>query len=192
MKQARGNNTDPFVLLDLPQRPAVDLNLLENNFRLLASKYHPDQPSGDALFFDQLQAASNLLRQPALRLRFLAEETTPSKIIPAAAQELFSSIANAINHGAEAGAAYNKASGALAKALLTSPLVEAHAELIAAQEKINAWQQQLNNELQILDQCWPKVDKMELLRLATSFTFAERWQEQLKTALLELKIILKK
>ncbi|MFZ4115825.1 MAG: DnaJ domain-containing protein [Chthoniobacterales bacterium] len=181
--------SDPFALLGIPRRPVVNLDLLEKNVRVLASKHHPDHVTGAESIFEKIQEAATLLRDPASRLRFLAGEVTPEKSIPAFAEELFSIIANALTQAEEKRVAYQVASGALAKALLTKDLLKARTTLVTTQESLHVWKHSLDQELQAIDLRWPSVDAQELFSLANGFLFAQRWDTQLREALFQSDVI---
>jgi hypothetical protein len=177
-------NRDPFALLEIPQRPYLDLELLESTLRRLSALHHPDQKTGNTHSFQQLQEAAAVLRSPASRLRLLANSS--EKIpFPSAAGELFLLMAAGLEKSQAILARYHKTSGALSKALLMPALLEAHSHLIKAEEALQSWKKNLDQELHTLDASWPKVDKRELLSLANSFTFADRWHQQLREALLQ-------
>lgn len=182
-------NRDPFTLLEILPRPYLDSELLESTLRRLSAIHHPDQKTGNTHSFQQLQEAAALLRSPSSRLKILAASS--EKIpFPTAAGKLFSLIASVLEKSKAALASYHAASGALAKALLMPTLLESRSQLTAADNALQAWQQNLNKELQTLDACWPEVDKNELLCLANSFTFAERWHQQLREQSLAFALIL--
>jgi curved DNA-binding protein CbpA len=185
----RPPSSDPFALLGIPRRPVVDLDLLEKNVRSLASKHHPDHVTGDTSTFEKIQEAATLLRHPTSRLRFLAREATAEKNTPTIAKELFSTVATALSQAEEKITAYHAASGVLAKALLTKDLLKARTTLITAQQSLQQWQELLSRQLQEFDTTWPEVTSSELLTLASSFLFAQRWEKQLQEALFQSDIM---
>ncbi|MFI0348781.1 MAG: hypothetical protein ACH346_08525 [Chthoniobacterales bacterium] len=181
--------TDPFLLLGFERRPYLDGKLLDQKLRKLAAIAHPDR-SGDTAVFQELHSATTLLRSPALRLRLLAGSLEEkSKILPPEAVHLFSKIASCLNNADTLIASYQKAQGALAKALLMAPLKASQLELDSLYYAICNWKDSLENNLQQLDAAWPAVTVSELLTLADSFAFATRWEEQISERKFVLKTI---
>lgn len=125
----------------------------------------------------------------AAEVEFRKKSTQEKFPFPSAAADLFQTIASALEKSKMLLASHHAASGALSKALLMPPLLAAHAELLTAQQLLQAWEQTLHDKLQSLDACWPNVDKTELLSLAHSFTFAERWTDQVRERLLAFELL---
>ncbi len=181
---------NPFDLLSVPRRPCLDLDLLEKNFRSLSTKYHPDHSSGDRTLFEHIQKAAALLRRTSSRLQALAEEKSKEKNIPLPAQELFSTLAAAIEESVVKRNAYQKTSTALAKALLFDDLLHAQRALLHAQASLETWKHTLEEELATIDSQWPTVPEEKVIVLAKSFLFVERWEEKLNEEIFELSTLL--
>ena len=181
---------DPFSLLELPCRPYLDPEHLETSFRRLAATHHPDQATGSVHAFQQLQEAVTILRQPAKRLRALAGSLEAASSFPTAAADLFQTMGFALRQAEDVITRYHAAQGTLAKALLMQSLVAARTELTTAEESLQKWQQLLSDQLQSLDAAWPEVEATELLALADSFAFAQRWSDQLRERMLAFTTLL--
>lgn len=184
------NSFCPFSLLNLPRRPYLSPELIDSTFRTLAATYHPDQSKGDAEIFQQVQEAVTTLRHSAKRLRALAGESKSVMHLPHEASTLFEQIGTSLQEAEIILARHHQASTSLAKALLLKSVLEAHKKLTNSSEALQRWQENLNTQLHLLDQAWPKVSSSDLLTLANSFTFAERWEKQLREALFKIQLIL--
>ncbi|HLB33660.1 MAG: hypothetical protein A3F67_05395 [Verrucomicrobia bacterium RIFCSPHIGHO2_12_FULL_41_10] len=194
---------DPFLLLNLPRRPLVDMDQLDQNFRRLAAVYHPDKSdsSTDATKpfaaegdfedkFLQLQEAATLLRNLSTRLRYLGDNSSEtSHSFPLEAADFFSLVNATLRQAHDLTSRYHATQGTLAKALLMQELLLSKQELEKTQRLLDSWQESLNTQLRELDEQWPNVDNSKLLDLATSFSFASRWDQQLKDALLNNKTV---
>jgi len=180
---------DPFALLGLPRRPMIDQDLLKKNLRSLVLQCHPDHRTGDTKMFEEIQEASNLLRSTPARLRNLAGEIRITTSIPMAAQELFESTNKALENAANLTSKYHDSTLALLKALLLKELLLARRKLINVQESLHYWHRSLEEELNAIDLRWPNVRSEELMLLAQSFLFAQRWDDQLREAVLQINLI---
>ena len=64
---------DPFLILGLPERLAVDTGQLEEHFRRLGKEAHPDR-GGSAADFERLRSAYEVVKSPAKRIRAMVGE----------------------------------------------------------------------------------------------------------------------
>lgn len=180
----------PFHLLGLEARPYLDPLQVDQQFRALAAKAHPDKEGGDKELFQQLHAASMLLSSPASRLRFLAGPSEQkTSFFSSEITTLFSTIASTLNKVDAAISSYHGARGALAKALLLTSMHEAQENITSLNHSIEEWKLGLEKELQDLDRAWPNIKPSELLALADRFTFCSRWEKELRERLLALEIL---
>ena len=59
--------TDHFAAFDFPRTPWVDADELKEKFHRLSAQRHPDAPGGSDAAFAALNAAWQILREPASR-----------------------------------------------------------------------------------------------------------------------------
>ena len=175
---------DPFELLGLSRRPLLSEEEIGTAYRKLAATLHPDQPGGDATRFKELGEAVAILRDPARRLRSLAGVTAVS-IPPPEAADLFPRVATLLQSGDDLHARYSTASNSLAKAVLAAPLKKLAADLDALLSTIGDWRSDLDARLAALDADWPH-DPEPIAPLADSFSYATRWESQLRERKLSL------
>jgi curved DNA-binding protein CbpA len=170
---------DPYLVLGLVRTLYVDPQVIDQSFRTLAAMHHPDRAGGCSATFQQIQEAAALLRDPAKRLRYLAgasERHTTSP--PAAAMELFSTIVTCLQESDALLKKYQAALG-LTRALMIGRLLEQRRVLDQAIQQVEVWHERLLQRLRDLDQSEEEPSSQELLELATSFSFVQRWEQQL-------------
>jgi curved DNA-binding protein CbpA len=184
--------SDPFALLGLPRRPLLSEDEIGTAYRNLAGKIHPDQAQGDSAAFRLLGEAEGILRDPARRLRALADitgndRTGSSRQLPPQAADLFPKIASLMQESNNLTARHATASNPLAKALLAAPLRRLSSELESTLSLLALWKKSLDHDLQELDRRWPEHDPEMLPLLSDSFAYAGRWEGQLRERTLALQ-----
>lgn len=176
---------DPFNLLGLSKRPMLSEEEIGNAYRRLAGELHPDQAGGDDVRFKELGGAAAILRDPARRLRALIDQPTGTAI-PSEAADLFSRVATLLLEADELLARHSTATNPLAKAVLAAPLKKLAADLDALLAKVESWHSRLDARLASLDATWPSEETTEIASLADSFSYAIRWESQLRERKLSL------
>ena len=178
--------TDHFAAFDLPRSPWRDADELKERFHRLSAQRHPDAPGGSGVAFSQLNAAWQILREPASRLRHYLELEHPDALAaagqtPAELADLFMDIA-AFRQDAQRFATRHAATTSpLTRALLEPERIALRARLesLAAEiaTRIEAITVRLRNEM-------PAPEA--LARLLASLVFLGKWSPQLAEARLTL------
>ena len=179
---------DPFSLMGLARRPLLREEEIGIAYRKLAAKLHPDQVGGDASRFKELGEALATLSDPARRLRALVNNTSNSSIPPEAA-DLFPQVATLLKEADDLLARNATASNPLAKAVLAAPLRKLANDLHSVLATISDWHSGLETRLQALDAGWPGHDSKAVTDLADSFSYAIRWESQLRERKLSLECL---
>ena len=170
---------DAFAILQLPRRPWLEEAEVRAAFQKAAARMHPDAASGSAADFSELTKAYQTLRKPALRLRHLlalecpaAPSTAP---LPAELMGLFPVIA----------AVRQKLDSARSPADLASARFEAQ----AADKQLQDAMDLALGDARKADGSWPSEAALHALpALQARLAFLEKWQAQLREALLRLDI----
>jgi len=170
---------DPFELLALPKKPLLSEEEIGIAYRRLAATMHPDQAGGDEKGFKELGEAEAILRDQSRRLRALIDNTHASTIPPEAA-ELFPHVATLTHEADDLLARHAAATNPLARAVLAAPLKKLATELDVLLSTIGNWHSDLNALLAAIDAAWPAHDPEAIAALADSFSYATRWESQLK------------
>lgn len=182
---------DPFAALNLPRKFYFDSYVIEKTFRHAAASQHPDQAGGSTASFHELQEAANILRDPAKRLRYLAGAPETSSIpLPAAAMTLFPTIVTQLQCSDALLKKYQATQGSLAKAIMSDELVNARLKINEVLSSVQQWQEALEQKLRDLDATASASSSEALLELANSFSFAQRWDQQLRERALLLRTFL--
>ena len=89
--------TDHFAIFALERAPWLEAEVLRERFHRLSAVRHPDAASGSTAAFTELNAAWQILRDPAARIRHFLELEHPSALDqsaqpPAALADLFMEI----------------------------------------------------------------------------------------------------
>lgn len=179
---------DPFEFLGLSRRPLLSEEEIGEAYRTLAASLHPDQTGGDDLRFKELGEAVAVLRDPSRRIRLLCG-VLPGSIPPAEAADLFPSVAMLTREAADLLARHTAASSPLAKAVLAAPLAKLSADLDLLLGKIAEWRSRLDVALKTLDASWPDHEPTAMATLADSFSYAARWESQLREKRLALECL---
>jgi hypothetical protein len=170
---------DAFAMLQLPRRPWLEEADLRAAFQQAAARMHPDAATGSSADFTALTKAYQTLREPAPRLRHLlaleSRETPAPAGAPPELMALFPMIAGV----------RQKLDRLNPEADLASIRVEAH----AASEQLRQAMDAALRELREVDAAWPsEAGVRELPALQARLSFLEKWQAQLREALLRLDI----
>jgi len=179
---------DPFELLGLRRRPLLSEEEIGASYRKLAGKFHPDQAGGDVNRFKELGEAAAILRDPARRLRSLAG-VDAGTIPPPEATDLFPRVASLLREADDLLARHATASNPLAKAVLAAPLKKLSRDLDSLLLTIGEWHSDLNSHLSAHDALWPEHDHDAIATLADSFSYATRWESQLRERKLAFECI---
>lgn len=179
---------DPFELLGLQRRPLLSEEEIGSAYRKLAGELHPDQPGGDAIQFKELGEAAVILRDPARRLRSLVDQA-PGTAIPPEAAELFPRVAMLLREADDLLARHAAAYNTLARAVLAAPLKKLASDLDNLLVTIQSWHSALDTRLAELDAVWPSAERAEIASLADSFSYATRWESQLRERKLALQCL---
>jgi curved DNA-binding protein CbpA len=190
--------SDPFLLLGIARRPLLDPEVVGSAYRRLAGELHPDQASGDVSKFRELGESAAILKDPARRLRELAggSQDFGGSSLPPEASDLFPKVAGILQQADDLLEKQSRATNALAKALLVTPLRKLTNDLERVSSHLESWKSTLDQELQRVDQEWPEhgtptpTALTALRRLADSFTFAGRWELQLRNRKLAIEATL--
>ena len=181
--------TDPYGVLGLSRAFHLDPNTIEEAFRRAAALCHPDQADGSTASFHKLQEAAAILRDPAKRLHYLAGTAETSSIpLPAVATDLFPTIVTQLQSSDSLLKKYQATQGSLAKAIMINELVNARLKINEVLSSVQQWQEALEQKLRDLDTAGGSPQ--ELLELANSFSFAQRWNQQLRERALMLTTLL--
>jgi len=176
---------DPFQILSLPKRPLLTEEEIGQAYRRIAGELHPDQAGGDASRFKELGEAAAILRDPARRLRSLADVTGGSELPPRAA-ELFPEIATLLREADSLISRHAAATNPLAKAVLAAPLKKLASDLESLLFTLHGWRSLLDARLNALDAAWPTHEPNEVASLADAYAYATRWESQLRERKLSL------
>ena len=176
---------DPFELLGLTRRPLLSEEEIGTAYRRLASSLHPDQTDGNEPLFKELGEAAAILRDPARRLRCLCE-VPPGNIPPPEAEDLFPRVASLTHEADVLLARHASAANPLSKAVLAAPLRKLAEDLDLLLSTIREWGSRLDLRLGTLDAKWPAHDPEIVSELADSFSYATRWESQLRERKLAL------
>ncbi len=179
---------NPFDLLGLSRRPLLSDEEIGSAYRKLAGESHPDQSGGDAAIFREISEAAAILRDPSRRLRQLSGSSVGSQL-PPEADQLFPRIATLLQQADNLIKKQAAASNALAKALLAAPIKNLRADLDSTLNQLHKWKTSLDQELAKIDSRWPEHDPNAVSLLADSYTYAGRWESQLRERKLSLDCI---
>jgi len=183
---------DPFSTVGLERRPWLDAESIHAAFRERARQVHPDALNGNASEFARLTAARDLIVSPASRLKLLAHNHTGSRGnsgLPLSPLEpdLGFEIGSAVRH-AEQLLRETEEKSALEKAITMHGIKSCDRKLEAMESRTARLIQTLEHETQGLDAVWPQeVSRSELVSLANHWQYAQRWQDQVRTARFKLK-----
>jgi len=212
--------TDYFALLKETRRPWLDPESLKKKFLALAAEAHPDrvhnasEPEKRSAQdrYTEINAAYNRLLEPKERLQHLLELELGSR-----PRDVQSVPAGLMNFFVEVSAACKEAEAFLAeRSAVYSPLLKVQLfergqqcsdKLMALQQKINAWREELTVELKKLDALWESAPAAredvrktsnavsadgrrtvleQLEELGRLFSYSARWSAQLQERIVQL------
>lgn len=165
---------DPFEVLGLPRRPAVDESALRAKYLELAARWHPDAGGGDAGRFQQVRAAYEILSDPASRLRALLPAGAASGgAMPDA--DLFSRVGAAVQAAKSLADDPRARASGLAAAVFEAERADALNALRAVRAEVDALHRRECGALDALDRSWPDVSAGDLAAVAARLRFSARW-----------------
>jgi curved DNA-binding protein CbpA len=187
--------TNHFATLDLPQRPWLDAETIKDAFHRLGAAQHPDAPAGNAAAFAAVNAAWQVLRAPATRLRHLLEleGLSASKNlnqIPPVLGDLFMDLATLRRCLEEFLRRQSAGSSALAVALLAGERLALAHKFHNALARLDATSERALEKVRTIDSGWEKRDTEAvecLTALQQELTFAAKWSQQLREGLFQLE-----
>ena len=170
---------DAFAMLQLPRRPWLEESDVRSAFQQAAARMHPDAKTGSAADFTELTNAYQTLREPAKRLLHLLALESSDLPLPAGApaelMPLFPLIAGV----------RQKLDRLEPEADLLPIRKEAH----QASEQLKLAMDTALLELREADAAWPSPSATRAAAaLQSRLTYLEKWQSQLREALLRLDI----
>ncbi|MDQ3621399.1 MAG: J domain-containing protein [Verrucomicrobiota bacterium] len=189
--------TDHFAVLNLPRRPWLNPEQLQERFHQIGARLHPDVAPQDPNEFARLTSAYQVLREPAARLRHLLElefpdELTKPAAIPAGLRDLFMQIAPVHEGLAAFLRKHTEATSALARALLASERVGWNRTLGAKRAMLEDRLAGVFEQLRRLDASWSSAVQEsggELAALHAELSFLGKWTAQLREAQLQLELL---
>jgi len=184
---------DAFDLLGLPRRPWLDEADVRAAFQRAAARAHPDAETSTSKDFAELTKAYQTIRYPAFRLKhLLALETTAAPQaagLPPELISLFPSIAKVRETVDRWSQRRRGAASALERAIVESELPGIRQAATSLCDQIEGVMDGVLDELRTLDAAWPSIESLPALAaLQVRFSFLEKWQSQLREALLRLDI----
>jgi curved DNA-binding protein CbpA len=188
--------TDPFAILGLPRRAALDPAEIRDAFQKAAAASHPDAATDDAdraartLRFQQISEAHATLTPIASRLKTLLALDFPNQPAPRAAVmdealvALFTQVGSAVQLAAHWTRQRQAATTFLAKANLTTLEMEVQEALHTTGTSLRLAQETLTAALLPADQALLLGEPATPLlhALAQRAAFLEKWQTQLQSA----------
>ncbi len=187
---------DAFALLGLPRRAALDEAALRQAYTSLSRTAHPDH-GGSETQASALNAAYEVLRQPERRLRHLLELAGPEEAaawrtvpLDEGMMQTFMDLGDALEKSAAFLERKQKATSALAKALLTAEEMQHRESLeaigMALQERRDAMESALGG-LDASLSATPDLPTWQALAAAQArFAYVAKWQAQIRERLLAL------
>ena len=178
--------TDHFATFDLLRAPWLDADELKERFHRLSAQRHPDAKGGSGAAFEQLNAAWQILREPAACLRHYLELEHPGALgtnaqPPAELADLFMDIA-AFRQDAQR--------FATRKAAATSPLTRAllEPERIALKDRGGSLSTGIRERLEAVCMRLGKenLTREELTLIQVSLTYLGKWTPQVSESQLAL------
>lgn len=188
--------TDYFELLGLERSPVLDSEKLRSNYLQRASHSHPDvTTTGDTGQSAEVNHAFRVLVSPALRLKHLLELEGWTKSMDSIGnigvfEELLGDAGVTIREADALVKQLEQASGAVVRAGMAGEASQCLERLQGLAGRLEELENKLNQRLQEVADHWTGEKQHllpEVLELAMSFQFLERWQElvRLRTYTLE-------
>jgi curved DNA-binding protein CbpA len=190
-----GVKMDAFALLDLPRRASLSGEEVRAAFQRKGAALHPDGAGEEerarrTAEFAALNEAHAILSSQPRRLRHLLELGYPGAaaaktgaVMDGEMMTLFSSVGGAVQEAAAVQSRKQKASSALARAMLAGEEMKAQEALETATQGVEAAREKLDAELAE----WDTGDAgdggaAKLQSCAARAGFLEKWQAQLRGA----------
>ena len=188
--------TDYFALFGLQRRPWLDLEALKHRFHELAAMHHPDA-SGDTAKFAEVNAAYQLLRDPAARLRHLLEleyttEAGTEPQIPAPLAERFMEVATIEREVHVFLHEQSTASSAVGRSLLASERFAIEHDIQKIVDELELDWSRTDQLLRVESSMWEQRTAETPHRLALlqqEFAYLAKWLKQLRERLTQLESI---
>ncbi len=177
--------TDHFAVFGLERAPWLEAEALRERFHRLSAERHPDAASGSTAAFTELNAAWQILRDPAARLRHFLELTHPNVLDqsaqpPAALADLFMEIGALQQAVQQFRARQTAATSPLARALLAPAR-------IALQTRVAALAAQLAARHSTAIEAIAGAAPEQLAATLTALIFLGKWSDQLRQNALTLQ-----
>ena len=178
--------TDHFATFGLPRAPWLDAEDLKQRFHRLSAQRHPDSHGGSGAAFSELNAAWQILRAPAARLRHFLELEHPAALAtpaqtPPELAAMFMDIAAFFQDARRFAARRDAAASPLARALLEPERIALRAGLDSLTAAVATLSDAITTRLR--DE---KPAPDDLARLLASLVVFEKWTPQLAEARLSL------
>jgi curved DNA-binding protein CbpA len=189
---------DHFATLHQPRRPWLNADVLKDCFHRASAALHPDVPgSGDGQKFAEVNAAYNILRDPAGRLRHLLELEVPAgagsgsgSAVPPDFADLFMRLAGF----RQTCGAFQKKEAAATQGLARALLIEERQSLVQRAEallrELDATHETSEAGLKALDAEWNASDAgciEQLSALQQRFAYLSKWRAQLAESQFQLQ-----
>ncbi|MEZ5433940.1 MAG: J domain-containing protein [Verrucomicrobiales bacterium] len=186
--------TDAFALLGLPRRLDLKEADIEEAWRALSLRHHPDRPGGDAALSAGANEARETLRRPGPRLRhWLALHGQPaarSAALDPATMDLFSAVAEGLAKADDALRRKAAATSAIGRATVAAAELQAQLGLQALQGRLTSGLTQAVSQFSELDSRFTAEGLEAVLKeartLAATLAFLEKWEAQCREKLLAL------
>jgi len=169
---------DAFAELGLERRLVVEGEAVQEAFRRAGARMHPDA-GGSVEAFERLEEARRVLIEPGRRLRHWLElegiEGEWRGSLSSGLMDLFDEVGAGLQRAEEVRRERERASSALARAMLEGRLQEARERVEALQERVEA--EQAAREARFEAVARGEVDGWELAR---ELAFLGKWRAQLR------------
>ena len=184
-------------MLQLPRRPWLEETDVRTGFQHAGARCHPDGKAGSEEQFAKATEAYQTLREPASRLRHLLALEAPAAApafagatgMPAELIALFPKMARVREVIDRWNQRRQIAPSALQRALLDHELSTIRREANEASEELMQAMNAAMDDLRKADGEWPSAGALQVLpALQSRFAFLQKWQAQLREALLRLEI----
>jgi curved DNA-binding protein CbpA len=188
--------TDYFALFGLPRRPWLDLEALKQRFHDLAAAHHPDV-SGNTEKFAEVNAAYQVLRDPAARLRHLLEleyttEAGSEPQIPPPLAERFMEVATIEREVHVFLHEQSTASSAVGRSLLAGERFAIQHDIERIVDELELDWSRTDQLLRVENSMWEQRNletPHRLAQLQQEFAYLSKWLKQLRERLTQLESI---
>lgn len=197
---------DYFALLQAERRPWLEPDEVKQKFISLSAAVHPDrihsagaeQKAAAAHSFAELNAASQQLTDPKLRLQHLLQlelgvKPTDVKSIPNDLANLFTGVANACRNVDQFLQEKSRSTSPLLQVALFEQGIQWVDKLQKLQQNLILFHNQLLERLRALDAAWLSADSParrqllpQLEELYRLFSYFNRWNTQVQERIVQL------